>query len=125
MMRTASLIVITGLGFVSASQAIVLYSPPVARAGRAMDCVVSNVGSVPMAIQIEVIADSGQSVGGSGTTLAPGEATRGGIAAGGILGNNDMGYCKITAVGKRRDVRALLCLGTTSGGCETVAGEAH
>ena len=90
-----------------------------------MDCVVSNIWGGPVSVQIEVVADNGQSVGGSGTTLAPGEATRGGISAGGILGNNDMGYCKITAGGRRHDVRALLCLGTSSGACETIAGEAH
>jgi hypothetical protein len=104
-----------------------LFTSPVDRSGKEFSCFVLNVGVRDIAVLVNIIDLSGDSVSGAQAfTLAPG--TGNGFGVGVAVGQPFL-YCRITVEqGHRKDVRASYCLRTPPGaiatGCE-VTGEAQ
>lgn len=130
-MRTlAIMLVVAGIlvsAHAAASGASDLFTSPVDRSGKEFSCFVLNAGDRDIAVRVDIIDLSGESVSGAQPfVLAPGTGNGFGI---GVAVGQPFVYCKITVDrGHKKDVRGSYCLrtppGTVATGCE-VTGEAH
>jgi hypothetical protein len=104
-----------------------LFTSPVDRTGKEFSCFVLNVSDRDLAVLVNIIDLSGDSVSGAAPfTLAPGTGNGFGV---GVAVGQPVLYCRITVNhGSKTDVRGSYCLRTppdaVATGCE-VTGEAR